>query len=225
MMKTILLIEDNIDILNANCIMLELNGYSVLTALTLEQGEQQINTHIPDLIVLDIMLPDGSGIEFCQNLRQQGLMTPILYLSARNRNDDIVKGLRNGGDDYLTKPYDYDVLLAHIEALLRRTKAESHRQLGPFTIDQQAHRVYRDGKDLMLKPREFLLLQFFADNIGIFFPPHVLYERLWVGDATEDVRTVYAHISSLRRKMALYGSTELQIEHRRGAGYRLIVKQ
>lgn len=222
MNRTILLVEDNIDILEANRLVLEMSGYTVITAATLKQARQQISASTPNLIILDILLPDGSGLDFCVQLRENNTNIPILCLSALSQNADIVKGLRSGADDYLPKPYDYNVLLARIEALLRRTHTDPVHRLGPFTVDYLAQRVYKDGRDLLLKPREVALLQLFADNPGTYFPPTTIYERIWGGESLEDIRTVYAHVSSLRRKMELYGDSPILIEQQRGKGYRLV---
>lgn len=134
------------------------------------------------LVVLDIMLPDGSGLDFCWELRESALAVPILFLTVLNENSDIVAGLRAGGDDYLTKPYDYDVFLARIEALLRRVGKAGGSSLcqgiGDLTFDTTAQRVYRNGKDALLKPREYALLRLLTENLGAYFPPEILYKRV-----------------------------------------------
>lgn len=121
MRKTILLIEDNSDIMKINSKALSMRGFSVLEAATLARGEELLAKRSPDLIVLDIMLPDGDGLRFCKKLRG-GSGVPVLFLSALALNTEIIEGFEAGGDDYLTKPYDLDVLIARIEALLRRVE-------------------------------------------------------------------------------------------------------
>lgn len=224
MSKVILLVEDNLDILKTNRRMLELSGYTVETATNLRDARKSMDKTPPDLIVLDIMLPDSSGLEFCAEIRERGVSVPVLFLTALGEDSDVVTGLRAGGDDYMSKPYDYEVLLARIEALLRRTQQESADHIGPFYIDRIARRVYRNGEDMLLKPRELSLFCLLVENPNVFFSPGTLYERIWGGNAAEDVRTVYAHVSSLRKKLELYGGSTLEIEQKRGKGYRLIMR-
>lgn len=228
MSARILLVEDNQNIMNANRRMLELNGYTVECAATLEaarlilaDGRADMQ---PDVLVLDIMLPDGSGLDFCREQVASGI--PVLFLTALGENSDIVAGLRCGGDDYLSKPYDYDILLARIEALLRRYRRNVPREganvFGPFLIDRTAHRVCRDGEDLLLKPREYALLLFFIQNAGVFLQPEMILKEVWAASSS-DVRTVYAHISSLRKKLDMGENTVLRLEQRYGKGYRLMI--
>jgi Response regulators consisting of a CheY-like receiver domain and a winged-helix DNA-binding domain len=224
----VLLVEDNTKIMNANKRMLELNGYTVRTAANIAEAARCISQEAPGLIVLDIMLPDGSGLDFCRELRGSALAVPILFLTVLNESSDIVAGLRAGGDDYLTKPYDYDVFLARIEALLRRAGQTGgtalEQGIGDLTFDTTAQRVYRNGKDALLKPREYALLRLLAENIGTYFPPEVLYKRVWALPPSRDMSTVYAHISSLRRKLGINDESKLSIEQKRGKGYRLVAK-
>lgn len=222
----ILLVEDNERINKANRRMLEMNGYSVETAMDLQEAQAVIKKEPPNLIVLDVLLPDGSGVAFCRELQESAPQIPVLFLSALGKNHDIVTGLRPGGDDYLTKPYDYAVLLARIEALLRRsTQAMEYamvKRVGPFELDLAAQRAYREGTDLLLKPREFALFRLLAENPGVFFLPEELYERVWASDPNGDVRTLYSHISRLRRKLNV--DETLDIDQKRGKGYRLVLK-
>lgn len=223
----ILLVEDNAEIMKANRRMLELRGYGVRTAASLAEAGRAIAEAPPDLMVLDIMLPDGSGLDFCRQLRGNAAGIPILFLTVLNENSDVVAGLRAGGDDYLTKPYDYDVLMARIEALLRRARRDGAsgplRAVGPFAFDHTAHRVYRDGRDTLLKPREYALFRLLMENPGVFFPAEVLFRRVWASDPAGDLRTVYAHVSCLRKKLALRDGDGLFLEQRRGQGYRLVI--
>ncbi len=223
----ILLVEDNAEIMRANRRMLELQGYGVQTAASLAEAGRVIAESPPDLMVLDIMLPDGSGLDFCRELQGNAAGIPILFLTVLNENSDVVAGLRAGGDDYLTKPYDYDVLLARIEALLRRARrhgtAGPLSSVGPFAFDHTAHRVYRDGRDTLLKPREYALFRLLMENPGVFFPAEVLFKRVWAAEPGGDLRTVYAHVSCLRKKLAIRAGDGLSLEQRRGQGYRLVV--
>lgn len=226
--SVILLVEDNRQIMNANRRMLELHGYDVRSAATIEEARLGIAEETPDLIILDIMLPDGSGLDFCRQLKSSTRGIPVLFLSVLAENADVVVGLRAGGDDYLSKPYDFEVLLARVEALLRRTRRNGHAgaslRIGPFTVDDTAHRVYRDGKDAMLKPREYALFRLLAETPGVFYQPEVLYRRVWAIKPTGDLRTVYVHISSVRRKLGIGEDGAFRIEHKRGKGYRVVIE-
>lgn len=225
---TILMVEDNEQITQANRRMLELNGYTVATARTLAEANRHIAAERPSLTVLDIMLPDGSGLDFCRDLQGAEAGIPVLFLTVLNENSDIVKGLRAGGDDYITKPYDYEVLLARIEALLRRSRLARHvpskRDFGALTVDHTAQRVYRNGRDVLLKPREFALFRLFLENPGIYFQPETLHQRVWAVSQSADLRTLYSHISSLRKKLALDTYDTIAFEQKRGKGYRVVIR-
>lgn len=220
--KKILLVEDNIDILKANKRMLELNGFYVIASMNIEDAEKQLNNNIPDVIVLDILLPDGSGLELCKHIREQLSDIPILFLSALDENSDIIAGLRAGGDDYLAKPYAYEVLLTRIETLIRRSERTQTIILGAYKIDNVLQKVYKNEEDLMLKPREFALMRIFIENIGEYIQSDILYEKVWGECVTDDIRTVYTHISLLRKKLEMGEDSELMIELKRGKGYRMI---
>ena len=224
---TVLLVEDNLDIQKANRRMLELNGFQVYTALSVAQARECLAYTEPDALVLDVMLPDGSGIAFCQELRTHSDI-PVLFLTAMDDRDDIVKGLRAGGDDYITKPYDFEELLARLEAILRRyghqhRRTASTQTIGDIRIDYLVGRVYLHGEDVLLKPKEFALLLAFMDNRGQYLSPRKLYEIVWGGIDADDPRTVYVHLAGLRKKLQMTEDSVLNIEHIRGQGYCLRV--
>ena len=226
---TVLLVEDNLDIQKANKRMLELNGYQVYTALCVAEAKECLAHIVPDVLVLDVMLPDGSGIAFCQELRTHSDI-PILFLTAMDDKDDVVKGLRAGGDDYITKPYDFEELLARLEAIMRRYDRRQHRTasmqtLGDIRIDYVAGRVFLHGEDTLLKPKEFALLLAFMENRGHFLSPRKLYEMVWGGIDADDPRTVYVHLAGLRKKLQMSEDSVLNIELVRGQGYCLRVSQ
>jgi len=218
---TILLVEDDPDIMLANREALEMEGYRVLTADTLSAGREAMENENPDLIVLDITLPDGNGLEYCREIR--GISgVRILFLSALNTREDSVAGIRAGGDDYLPKPYLIDELLARVEALMRRGKLiemeEPPLRLGALTIDFTPRRALLCGEDLLLKPKEFALLEILARNRDRYTTAKELYEKAWGMDAAGDVRTVKVRVSSLRQKLG----GGFDVESSRGEGYRLI---
>lgn len=218
----ILLVEDNVDILKINRAALQMRGYRVLSAASVAEARALMEADQPDLAVLDIMLPDGSGLDFCQELRQDTTALPVLFLTALAEKEDLLAGLRQGGDDYLVKPYDLDILIARIEALLRRTEMERDRQpqdlvRGPLRLNLQWQKAYQDGQDLQLTPREFALLLYFLRNVGKGFDAQALYAAVWGGDPNGDVRTVKVHVYSLRKKLGLKpgGPFSIELEDRR----------
>lgn len=224
---SILLVEDNLRLLEANMKLLQMQGYTVHGATDLKEAEQQLKEVKPHLVILDIMLPDGSGLDFCRDLRRHDRNLPILFLSALGEKEDIVIGLRSGGDDYLSKPYDFNEFLARIEALLRRsgrTESPSSAETAypeVFHIDSGAQRVYVRGQDALLSPREFLIFKLLYENRGEFISPQDIYRTIWRQDAGEDIRTVYVHITRLKKKLGLEQRIGLEIEQVRGQGYRL----
>lgn len=217
----ILLVEDDVDILETNRDALEMKGYRVVTAETLAQAKACLEREEPDLIVLDITLPDGNGLEYSEELRGGGVR--ILFLSALNTKEDTLVGLDAGGDDYLTKPYLIAELLARVDVLMRRGKLigenEPPLRLGRLEINFTSRRAILDGEDLLLSPKEFTVLEILARNRGKFLPPEELYQKVWGMDAADNVQTVWEHISKLRRKLS--GDARIVIENERGKGYRL----
>ena len=176
--KRILLVEDNEKIMQGNKRMLEWEGYTIDTAATLAEAHAMLAYKRPDLIVLDIMLPDGSGLDLMRQLRgSTNAGIPILLLTGLTAQEDILHGLRSGGDDYLTKPYDFKILLARIEALLRRSERVPERLTkGCLTLDVAAGAAFMDGKDLLLTKKEFALLLIFIQNPHRFIDGEYLYE-------------------------------------------------
>lgn len=220
--STILIVEDDTDILNANRTALELEGYLVLEADTLKKGQMMVKEHSPDLIMLDILLPDGNGIVLCEELRCENSIR-ILFLSALGTKADVLSGLRAGGDDYIAKPYDMDELILRVEALLRRGKLigreEPPQVLGRLTLNHTSRRAFLSGRDILLKPKEFALLAVLADNSGEAIPAEELYKKVWGLDISGDVRTVKEHISRIRSKLG--AENDFSIVSERGKGYRL----
>lgn len=219
-MQTILMIEDNPDIMKINRAVFK-QRYRVLEAVTLKEGREILERETPDLIILDIMLPDGSGLEYCEEIRST-LTVPLLFLTALGENQQIVEGLKRGGDDYLTKPYDLDVLSARVEVLLRRHNAQLEEQVlraGTLEISKLPHVAKVEGRDLLLTPRELSLLELLLRQRGQFISTRELYELVWGMEAV-DVSPVKQHIHNIRRKLG--ESAPVAIEAQQGKGYRLI---
>ncbi|MBP8614033.1 MAG: response regulator transcription factor [Firmicutes bacterium] len=215
-MKQILLLEDNEQIMQGNERMLKRRGYEVITALTLAQARIAIQAQMPDLFVLDIMLPDGSGLDFMSELRKYS-QTPILLLTGLTTPEDIVRGLTVGGDDYLPKPYDFGVLLARVEALLRRAQQVPERiHKGRLCLDVTADVATLDGADLLLSQKEFSLLLIFVQNEERFISAEYLYEKVWKQAMVGNSNTLKTTINRLREKIK---SSDYRIAWSRGEGY------
>lgn len=219
---TILMIEDNPAILRTNRMALESERYRVLEADTLEAGRSLAQREIPDLILLDIILPDGSGLDYCRQIFGQSAPR-ILFLTAMNTPEDIVAGLRAGGDDYITKPYLIAELLARVEAILRRPKMTQTEpkslRVGALELNPAASRAYLAGQDLMLTPKELSLLETMLSRPGQFTTSAQLYELVWGMEAV-DTRPVRQHIRKLREKLG--ENAPVFIESEQGSGYRLV---
>ena len=232
--KNILYVEDKVKLLEINRRMLEMRGYSVLTAANLQEARHVLSRATepssprPDIVVLDIRLPDGSGIDFCREIRDS-IEIPILFLSILSDKNDIVSALRAGGDDYLSKPFDFDVLEAHIEALLRRSSAAKQDAadelvLSGIKLDALSRRAYVDGCDAGLTHMEFSLLTLLIKNTGRFISNEDIYKLVWGADGMFDYRTVKQHIYSIRKKLWGTGKPGIEIESSRGTGYRIVVR-
>ncbi len=199
--KLILLVEDNEKIMQGNERMLRRRGYGVVKALTLEEARKALEVRMPDLIVLDIMLPDGSGLDFMAELRRHS-QVPILLLTGLTTTEDVVRGLTAGGDDYLAKPYDFGVLLARVEALLRRAEQIPEKLTRDrLSLDVTAGVAMLDGADLLLTQKEFALLLLFAQNADRFISAEYLYEKVWKQPMTGDSNALRSTLKRLRAKI------------------------
>ena len=207
---------------------LEREGYSVSLATDGEEALIQAEEQLPDLVVLDWMLPRVSGIEVCRRLRQkpQSRNVPIIMLTARGEESDRVRGLDTGADDYVVKPFAVTELSARIRAVLRRLRpglAEDVVVRGALILDRSAHRVSRDGEEIHLGPTEFRMLDFFMQNPGRVFSREQLLDSVWGSDVYVEARTVDVHIGRLRKALAKGKAGFNPIRTVRSAGYALEV--
>jgi DNA-binding response OmpR family regulator len=204
MRENILIIEDEESLRSTLSVRLRGEGYLVDSASDGTGGFDKATTQPFDLIILDIMLPDRSGWDICRDIRQAGMATPILFLTARSHTTDKVLGLRLGGDDYLTKPFKAVELVARIEALLRRVPIRSGHgvhQFGSIHVDVRRAEVTRDGKPVYLSAREFQLLRYLIERSGASIPREELLSAVWGYASSTLTRTIDMHVSSLREKL------------------------
>jgi two-component system alkaline phosphatase synthesis response regulator PhoP len=181
-------------------------GYAVESAANGEEGFVKA-TQLPfDLIILDVMLPKKSGFDVCREIREAGLITPILMLTARGQTSDKVNGLKIGADDYVTKPFNMQELMARVEALLRRAPIRPAAQaavseFGSIHVDLMGTEATRDGKTVNLSAREFQLLRYFIEHRGATLSRDELLKQVWGYSADMYTRTVDVHVASLRQKL------------------------
>lgn len=220
----ILLIEDETDVLALNRKHLSRQGYEVMCATTLAEARSLFWEHLPDLIVLDVQLPDGNGYDFCSEIRKMSA-TPILYLTCMGKDENVVRGLTEGGDDYLPKPYGLEVLSARVLALLRRIGFMNAGRIEqpPLVLDLLSGRVTLSGREITLSRKELHLLACLAASMGRTFTANELYETVWDCPADDSgVSTVYVHISNLRKKLRLDDASPLELRSAKSGSYTLL---
>jgi len=225
----ILIVEDDRTLLEALKYRMSKEGYTVCTALDGVQALEVARAEKPDLIILDIMLPNLDGLEVCRILRKKGMNVPILMLTAKAEEIDRVVGLELGADDYITKPFSIRELLARIRAALRRVEMmqrEASEQppqrltFGDLEIDLSRHQVSLSGSVANLSPKEFELLTFLARNRGRAISRDTILEKIWGYDFEGDTRTVDVHIRWLREKLEPDPASPRRILTVRGIGYK-----
>ena len=226
-MKRILIIEDNRDLAFGLRSNLEIEGYEVRVASTGTEGLNQARTFQPQLLILDLMLPQMDGFEVLETLREDGLQMPVLILSARGEEIDKVRGLRLGADDYVTKPFGLMELLARVEAILRRSDSQPSQpddviRIADLEICPRSRSVRRDGESVELAPREFDLLLELVRHEGSVVSRVELMKNVWGHSSAIVSRTVDTHIAELRRKLEANPSNPVLILTVRKAGYRLV---
>ncbi|MDR2162352.1 MAG: response regulator transcription factor [Clostridiales Family XIII bacterium] len=206
-MRTILCVEDDRTILRNNRGALEDSGYRALTATNLAEARARLSEEAVDAIVLDIMLPDGNGLELLENLRNSGDKIPIIMLTAWGEPQDVSRGLSLGANDYLSKPFDYSVLLARVEAMFRNVEQMPDIiEKGALTLDVVADQAFICGRDMLLTQKEFALLLLFAQNEDRVMSAEYLYEKAWRRPMVGD-NSVKVTVSKLRKKMEGSGYT------------------
>jgi len=225
MSANIYIVEDEEPIITLIKYNLEKEGYKVSYSDNGNDGIKGIKNSLPDLVLLDWMLPDFSGVEICKNLKRDSKFKniPIIMLTAKGEEEDKIKGLNSGADDYITKPFSFPELLARVKALLRRSKPSVFVDIVEFEdlkIDRMTRRVYRKKKEIHLGPKEYDLLNFFIKNPKRVYSREQILENVWSENINVENRTIDVHIRRLRQNINIIGVKEL-IRTVRSAGYSL----
>ncbi|NOL49171.1 phosphate regulon transcriptional regulator PhoB [Pelistega europaea] len=228
MASTILVVEDEPAIQELIAVNLTFAGHKVLRAFDAEQAKTLINAELPDLILLDWMLPTTSGLSLARALRQDERTRdiPIIMLTAKSTEEDKVEGLESGADDYITKPFSPKELLARIKAVLRRRSpqlTDDAITVEGLHLDPVAHRVTGNDQPLSLGPTEFRILHFFMTHANRVFSRNQLLDQIWGDHVFLEERTIDVHIRRLRKALEPTGHDRL-IETVRGSGYRFMAK-
>ena len=222
----IFIIEDETSIIHLVQHNLEKDGFIVSSAINGNEGLKDLKKFEPNLLLLDWMLPDLSGIEICKSIRKDTSFKnlPVIMLTAKGEEEDKIKGLDSGADDYLTKPFSYNELLARIKAILRRSDPKTISDTLEFDdlrLDRLEKRVFRDTIEIQLGPTEFRLLEFFLTNPKRVFSRDQILENVWPNNINVETRTIDVHIRRLRKSININNNKEL-IRTVRSSGYSLI---
>ncbi|WP_058300868.1 response regulator transcription factor [Gorillibacterium timonense] len=220
-MRTILILEDDENLSRGIAFTFEKSGYRPLTAGNIKEAKRQLEQHKADLILLDLGLPDGSGMDFCKELREYSGI-PIIMLTACDLEIEEVSGLLAGADDYITKPFSLSVLRARVEALLRRTEAGSRPFIcsGPYKLDADLFKFYRRDEEIPVSITEFKLLSYLMTNTGQVLSKEQILSALWDKDGNfVDENTLPVNISRLRAKIEDDPKNPRTIKTIHGIGY------
>ena len=227
----VLVIDDEPNIRDLVQAALRFHGFEVSTAGSGEEGLALARSERPDLILLDVLLPDISGFDVCRRLRDEDDDVPVIYLTARDTPSDTVTGLSLGGDDYVTKPFSVEALIARVRALLRRVKRDPNSaqssdgvlRVADLELDEKTWTVRRGGVPIDLSPTEFRLLAYMMHNAGRVLTRAQLLENVWGWDCAGQSQIVETYVSYLRRKLDPFGPNLIHTQ--RGVGYALRVKE
>jgi two-component system phosphate regulon response regulator PhoB len=225
--KTVLVVEDDHDIRDMLVFSLEKSGFAVVDTEDAEQAMVKLGSILPDIILVDWMLPGMNGPEFIRSVRQDQLTQsiPVIMLTARGDEGDKIRGLENGADDYVTKPFSPKELVARMKALLRRSGniADDVLQVNQLSLDTQAHRLTIKGESVNIGPTEYKLLEFFLLHQDRVYSREQLLDLVWGRNVYVEERTVDVHVLRLRKLLSPYSHEKL-LQTVRGAGYRFSIK-
>ena len=225
---TILTADDDPQLLRLVARNLQLEGYEVLTASDGQQALEQIEATLPDLVLLDVMMPKMDGFTVCQRVREFSTV-PVIMVTARGQDQDKVRGLDMGADDYLTKPFSVDELLARVRAVLRRTNftsiennaARAAATIGDLHIDFTQHLVTMAGIEVILTPTEYRILSYLAQNVGRVVTQDLLLEHVWGSEYVGESHMLQVNVNRLRRKLEVDPTHPRYILTKVGIGYLL----
>jgi two-component system OmpR family response regulator len=219
----LLVVDDEPNIVELLAASLRYAGFDVETATTGHEALAQAKKHRPDLMVLDVMMPGMDGFDVVRRLRADGVLSPVVFLTARDATEDKVNGLTVGGDDYVTKPFSLEEVIARIRAVLRRARGgdaattSARLRFADIELDDETHEVWKAGELVALSPTEFKLLRFFMENAGRVLSKTQILDRAWHYDFGGEANVVESYVSYLRRKI---DTTEPRVLHTlRGVGY------
>jgi two-component system OmpR family response regulator len=217
----LLVVDDEPNIVELLSASLRFAGFEVETAAGGLEAVEIARTYRPDLLVLDVMMPGLDGFGVVRRLRQEGVRTPVVFLTAKDATEDKVTGLTLGGDDYVTKPFSLEEVVARIRAVLRRVSASpqaaTHLTFADIELDEDTHEVWKDGVLVPLSPTEFKLLRYFMQNAGRVLSKAQILDHVWNYDFGGEANVVESYVSYLRRKV---DTTEPRLLHTlRGVGY------
>jgi two-component system, OmpR family, response regulator len=218
----LLVVEDDPNIVELLSASLRFAGFTVQTAASGAAAVDSARESRPDLVVLDVMLPDLDGFEVVKRMRAEGVRTPVVFLTARDATEDKIRGLTLGGDDYVTKPFSLEEVIARIRAVLRRTRGDGSEppprlKFADLELDEDSHEVWRGGKQIQLSPTEFKLLRYFMGNANRVLSKMQILDHVWDYDFRGDTGIVESYVSVLRRKV---DTSEPHLLHTlRGVGY------
>lgn len=217
----ILIVEDDVDVLNINIEYLKSQGYEVYAAASMKESRFILEDILPDLVILDVMLSDGQSWALCAEIRKK-MTIPIIFLTCMNHNSNIVKGIQMGGDAYLTKPYDLNVLNAHITSQLSRYQNHTTGiiEIPPLMIDYLSGSVTLKGRQISLTQKEIQLLSCLALSLGKRIPRAELYQRVWgIPDNTGAYQSIAVHISNLRKKLGIGENSCFDLRNTKDGSY------
>ena len=218
----VLIVDDEPNIRDLLSTSLRFAGFSVHAVANGADAVHAAEKGAPDIILLDVMLPDMNGFSVTKKIRSMGINAPVLFLTARDETEDKITGLTVGGDDYMTKPFSLDEIVARINAILRRTKAaeveESVLEVGEIKINQDAHDVFVNGTLVELSPTEYKLLRFLMSNPNRVLTKAQILDHVWEYDFNGEMGIVESYVSYLRKKLDPL-TTEPLITTKRGVGY------
>jgi len=218
----VLIVDDEPNIRDLLATSLRFAGFAIQAVGTGMAAVQAAEADTPDIILMDVMLPDMNGFSVTKKIRSLGITSPVLFLTARDDTEDKIMGLTVGGDDYVTKPFSLDEIVARINAILRRTRAaeteDSTLEVGEIKINQDAHEVFVNGESVELSPTEYKLLRFLMSNPNRVLTKPQILDHVWEYDFNGEMGIVESYVSYLRKKLDPLTSEPL-IQTKRGVGY------